>query len=226
MPLLAIAVVAGVVLAKARRRAGFRSRPLYAACYGVFARRAERGELGRRRQWLLGHSSGLVLEIGAGSGENFKHLPPAARRLVAVEPDAVMSRLARRRLPDARVPTTLVRAVVEDLPFRDATFDSAVVTLVLCTVGDPGRAVAELRRVLRPGGRLLLLEHVRSRDELVAVWQDRLERPWAWLNGGCRPNRPTLATVGTGGFRIDDVRPYGPDALPHVQAIAVRKDDE
>lgn len=211
---------------RARRRGGgarYRSRPLFALGYAVFAPVAERGELGRRRDALLRGASGVVLEAGAGTGENFKHLPSSVTSLVALEPDAAMVRLARRRLAEAVVPARLVRAVMEDLPFADASFDTVVATLVLCTVDDPGRAVAELRRVLSPGGSLLLLEHVRSNDETVASWQDRLEGTWARLNGGCRPNRRTTETIAASGFRFEELALYGSEALPHVQAVATRE---
>lgn len=229
--LAALATGALTGLAVERRRRARRSpargrrhlsRPLFARCYAVFARLAERGELGRRRRALVGQARGLVLEAGAGTGENFKHLPAGATGLVALEPDPTMVRLARARLADAGVPIRMVRGVMEDLPFADASFDTAVVTLALCSVDDPAAAVAELRRVVRPGGRLLLLEHVRSGDEVVAAWQDRLEHPWAWLNGGCHPNRATTATVEAGGFRIDALERYGAASLPHVQAAATR----
>lgn len=201
---------------------GSGSRPLFARWYGVLSRRAERGELGERRRALLAQASGRVLDLGAGTGESFKHLPSAVSELVAIDPDPLMLRQARRRLGEASVPVRLVRGEGERLPFADATFDTAVVALVLCTVEDPEATVAELRRVLRPGGRLLLMEHVRAADETLAQWQDRVQQPWSWLNGGCRPNRATLEVIEAAGFRIERLERYGFDVLPHVQAVALR----
>ncbi|HEV2057903.1 MAG TPA: class I SAM-dependent methyltransferase [Solirubrobacteraceae bacterium] len=198
------------------------ARPIFARRYGVLARRAERGEVGKRRRALLAHASGRVLDLGVGSGESFKHLPAAVSELVAIDPDPLMLRQARRRLDEASVPVRLLRGEGEQLPFDDATFDSAIVVLVLCTVDDPAATVAELHRVVRPGGRLLMMEHVRAADDTLARWQDRLQRPWSWLNGGCHPNRATLEVIETAGFPIGRLERYGFDVLPHVQGVALR----
>lgn len=201
---------------------GSGGRPIFARRYAALSRRAERGEVGRRRRALLAHASGRVLDLGAGTGESFRHLPPAVTELVAIDPDPLMLRQARRRLDEASVPVRLVRGEGEQLPFAGATFDSAIVALVLCTVDDPAATVAELHRVLRPGGRLLMMEHVRAADDTLAGWQDRLQRPWSWVNGGCHPNRATLEVIEAAGFRIDRLERYGFDVLPHVQGVAVR----
>lgn len=197
------------------------TRPFFSGWYAWTARRAERGEVGRRRGQLLARASGRVLDLGAGTGESFKHLPSEVASVVAVEPDPAMLRRARRRSADTSAPPHLLRAVGEALPLADASFDTAVATLVLCTVDDLEAAVAELRRVLRPGGRLLLLEHVRAGDEAVARLQDLVARPWSWCNGGCHPNRSTLDALERTGFRIEVVERYGYAALPHVQAVAL-----
>lgn len=215
------AVALTVLLQSARRRTPS-TRPLFARWYGVLSRRADRGELGKRRRTLLAHASGRVLDLGAGTGASFKHLPPAASELVALDPDPGMLRQARRRVVDAKTPVRLLRGVGERLPFADRTFDTAIVALVLCTVEDPEATVAEIHRVLRPGGRLLLMEHVRATDETLARWQDRVERPWSWLNGGCHPNRRTVEAIAAAGFRIETLERYGFNVLPHVQGVAVR----
>lgn len=218
------AVVAGAgvgAVLLARRTGSARSRPVFARWYGVLSRRAEQGELGRRREGLLARGAGRVLDVGAGTGESFRHLPSAVTAVVALEPDRVMVRQARRRLSEARAPALLVRGAAEALPFREAAFDTAVTTLVLCTVDDPRVAAAELHRVLRPDGRLLVMEHVRAEDELLASWQDRVQRAWSWVNGGCRPNRPTLATLRDAGFRLENMEVYGFPVLPHAQGVAV-----
>jgi ubiquinone/menaquinone biosynthesis C-methylase UbiE len=202
-------------------------RPLFAATYSVLARLAERGELGDRRRALAGRAGGLVLELGAGTGEGFKHYDAPVTSVVAVEPDPAMARRARRRVREARMPLRLVHARGEELPFGDGMFDTAVVTLVLCSVDEPARALAELRRVVRPGGRLLFLEHVRSSEEGLARWQDRLDRAWGRVSGGCHPNRPTLDTIRTAGFEpleleTFDLSPGIALVRPHIQGAALR----
>jgi ubiquinone/menaquinone biosynthesis C-methylase UbiE len=203
-----------------KRRSG--TRPLRARWYGVLSRRAERGELGKRRRALLAQASGRVLDLGVGTGESFQHFPPAVSDVVALDPDPVMLRQARRRVVDAAMPVRLLRGVGERLPCADETFDTAVAALVLCTVEDLEATVAEIHRVLRPGGRLLLMEHVRATDEVLADWQDRFERPWSWFNG-CRPNRRTVEAIQAAGFRTEGLERYGYSALPHVQGVAVRQ---
>lgn len=218
-------MVAGAVagaLAAARPRWRPRSRPVFARWYGVLARRAERGEIGRRRQALLGQALGRVLDLGAGTGESFKHMSPTVRELVALEPDPAMLRQAARRLRETVVPARLVQGGSERLPFATGTFDTVVACLVLCTVGDLDATVAELHRVLRPGGRLLLMEHVRASDDALAEWQDLVDRPWSWVHGGCHPNRRTLEAVEDAGFRLGPLERYGFPVLPHVQGVAER----
>ncbi len=198
------------------------SRPLFARWYGVLARRAERGEIGRRRRLLLAEASGRVLDMGAGTGESFKHLPSGVTQLVALEPDPGMLRQAHGRVDESQVPIRLVQGRSERLPFPTGVFDTAVTCLVLCTVDDLPLSVSELHRVLRPGGRLLLMEHVRADDEALAVWQDRVERPWGWLHGGCHPNRATLEVIERAGFRLVNLQRYGFPVLPHVHGLALR----
>jgi ubiquinone/menaquinone biosynthesis C-methylase UbiE len=206
-----------------------RSDPVFARFYGVLAALAERGELGRRRRQLLARAEGTVLELGAGTGENFKHYGVPVQRVIATEPDPTMLRLARRRQRSAPVEVDLVAAGGEALPVPDATVDTAVVTLVLCSVDDPAGVLAEVRRVLRPGGRLLFMEHVRAGDPSLARWQDRLAGPWSRMAGGCHPNRATLAAIEKAGFELDpaaveayDLRPGIPLVRPHVEGMAVR----
>ncbi|HEV2809117.1 MAG TPA: class I SAM-dependent methyltransferase [Acidimicrobiales bacterium] len=219
--LLAAGAVVGAVAA-ARPRRLVRSRPLFARWYGVLARRAERGEIGRRRQALLEHAVGRVLDVGVGTGESFKHTPATVRELVGLDPDPAMLRQAQRRLEEAHVPAWLVQSESERLPFASASFDTVVACLVLCTVTDVASTVAELHRVLRPGGRLLVMEHVRASDEALAEWQDLVDRPWSWVHGGCHPNRRTLAAIEDGGFRLGPLERYGFPVLPHVQGVAER----
>ena len=195
---------------------------MFGRCYAVLSRRADAGQLGVRRRALVAQARGRVLDLGAGPGDVFPHVPATVTGIVAVDPDRTMLKQARRRVTAASAPVLLVRAAAERLPFRDAAFDTALVALVLCTVDDPQSAVAEIHRLLRTGGRLLVMEHVRSDDETLAAWQDRLEPLWSWCNGGCRPNRTTLRTLREAGFRFDVVEQYGFPALPHVQGMAFK----
>ena len=144
------------------------------------------------RRDLLAEARGAVLEIGAGTGLNLRHYPVGLEELVLVEPGELMAdRIDLSRAPDG-VPTRLLRAPAENLPFAEGTFDTVVSTLVLCTVSDPARAVSEVARVLRPGGRLLFCEHVGAEPGAL---QRRSARAWAAFADGCRCDRPTLATI-------------------------------
>lgn len=158
-----------------------------------------------RRRELLAAARGDVVEIGAGTGANIAHYPPALGRLALVEPDATMADQLERKVARATREAEVVRAGAEALPFPDSSFDTAVFTLVLCTVPDPSAALAEARRVLRPDGRLLFIEHVRAESARRARWQDRLERPWRFLFGGCHPNRDTGAVITAAGFSIEQL---------------------
>ena len=179
---------------------GLRKR-FFAAVYDGQMRRSEKAGLTNMRQELVAHATGTVLEIGAGTGANLSHYPAGVSSLTVTEPDVFMlQRLERRADSESPVPMVL-RAPAEDLPFEDATFDVVVSTLVLCGVDDQLRAVREIRRVLRPGGRFLFLEHVRASDPVAAKKQDRMN----WLNRAvvcCDCNRPTLDTIEAAGFRV------------------------
>jgi SAM-dependent methyltransferase len=168
---------------------------LTAAVYDTFVWLGERLGMAARRRELLAGAHGAVLEIGTGTGLNLRHYPSGLEQLVLSEPGELMAaRIDPSRAPDG-VPTRLVRAPAEHLPFAEGTFDTVVSTLVLCTVSDPARAVAEVARVLRPGGRLLFCEHVAAESGWRLSLQRRLARPWAAFADGCRCDRPTLATI-------------------------------
>jgi ubiquinone/menaquinone biosynthesis C-methylase UbiE len=154
----------------------------------------KRGMASLRRELLAG-ARGAVLEIGAGTGLNLPHYPADLDRLVLVEPGERMGDRIDLGSAPAGVPADLVRAPAEYLPFADASFDTVVSTLVLCTVADPEQAVAEVARVLRPGGRLLFLEHVRADPGWRRSLQQRSARPWAGFADGCRCDRDTLTTI-------------------------------
>ncbi len=170
---------------------------------------SERHYMEPLRWKLIARARGLVLEVGAGNGLNFAIYDPAqVERVEAIEPDSTMLSYARERVQAARVPITLTQATAEALPFADATFDSVVVTLVFCSVGDPLKGLQEIRRVLKPGGKLLMIEHVRSDNRLVALMQSALIPLTTRLAGNCHWNRDTLQTVRDAGFQINDKRDY------------------
>jgi len=166
-----------------------------AILYNPFVWFGERRGMAARRRELLAEARGAVLEIGAGTGLNLRHYPTGLDQLVLAEPGARMgSHIDLARAP-AGVPTRLEPAPAEELPFADSSFDTVVSTLVLCTVSDPRRAVAEAARVLRPGGRLLFLEHVRAESGWRRTMQRRSVRPWAAFADGCQCDRETLGTI-------------------------------
>ena len=172
--------------------------------YDLAGRKVEKGELGERRHELVSGLEGEVLEVGAGTGFNLPHYEKATR-VLAVEPDPSMARRLAKRVPEASVPVEIVSGSAESLPFADASFDTAVVTFVFCSVDDPGVALAEIRRVLKPGGRLVLLEHVRGEGRL-AQWQDRLTPLHRRVAGNCHLNRDTQTTVAAAGFDATGVQ--------------------
>lgn len=182
--------------------------PVFATVYDALMKRAERGGLGDRRAELLASASGRTLELGAGTGANIAYYPAGVSKLVLTEPDPHMARRLRDRVAaePPPFPAEVIEAGAEELPLEDASVDTVISTLVFCTVGDPGRAAAEVARVTAPGGRLLLFEHVRDPGEgRRARWQDRLERPWGWFAGACHPNRDTAATLRAAGFDVTGV---------------------
>ncbi len=175
---------------------------LFAAAYDRGLKATEEAGLGQMRAELLAGAGGRTLELGAGTGINLDLYPDAVEDLVLVEPDPHMAKRLRQRLSRSSRQASIVEAPAERLPFESASFDTAVSTLVLCTVPDPDAAIAELERVLRPGGRLLFIEHVRSEDPSLAGWQDRLEKPWRFLADGCHCNRDTLAALATSRLEV------------------------
>jgi ubiquinone/menaquinone biosynthesis C-methylase UbiE len=180
----------------------------------------ERAGLAEMRAELLRDAGGETLEIGAGTGLNLEHYPAAVTALTVTEPDPFMAKRLRARATEGGRTTTVVEAPAEELPFDDGSFDTVVATLVFCTVDDPERAAAEAARVLRPQGRLLLLEHVRDPDEGgLAKWQDRLERPWGWVGAGCHPNRNTAATLERAGLALELTPAELPKAPPIVRPM-------
>ncbi|GAA2392804.1 class I SAM-dependent methyltransferase [Streptomyces glaucosporus] len=176
--------------------------PLFARYYARFAPALDvRAGIGAHRAELTAGLSGRVVEVGAGSGLNFPHYPAGVREVVAVEPEPRLRRAAADAAREAPVPVSVVPGTAEELPADDGEFDAAVVSLVLCSVRDPERALAELRRVLRPGGGLRFYEHVRAEGAAGFLLQRALDRTvWPRLFGGCHTGRDTVAAIGAAGF--------------------------
>jgi ubiquinone/menaquinone biosynthesis C-methylase UbiE len=195
---------------------------IFAAGYDRFMAGTEKATLRRHRQALIPRASGHVLEIGGGTGANLPFYGGGVETLTVTEPEAPMARRLERRLREIWPAAKLAGSQAEDLPFEDDSFDVAVSTLVLCTVHDQPRALRELHRVLKPGGRLLFIEHVRSDDTRLARWQDRLNGLQRRIGHGCNCNRPTVETIRGAGFEIVELEQ---DVLkkvpPHVRPLVV-----
>jgi Methylase involved in ubiquinone/menaquinone biosynthesis len=193
----------------------------FAALYDRSLKGTEEAGLRDMRRRLLAEARGRTIDLGAGTGANLGLYPAAVSELVLVEPDPHMAKKLRHRLAEAGNPAELIEAPAERLPFEDASFDTAVFTLVLCTVPDPAAALVEVARVLRPGGRMLFIEHVRSEDPGLARWQDRLEKPWRFLGDGCHCNRDTVATIEASPLAVEQLeRDRMPKAPPIVKPLA------
>jgi ubiquinone/menaquinone biosynthesis C-methylase UbiE len=173
--------------------------PVFAVVYRWLGRLGDRTGFAARRRRLLAGAEGTVVEIGAGTGLNFRHYP-AGLEVVATEPDPHMLQAARKAARKATTKLTVCQAPAESLPLPDASVDTVVSTLVLCSVPDQAAALAEAKRVLKPGGRLVLVEHVRAGDPTLARRQDRRERFHLRFAGGCHPNRDTLRAIVAAGF--------------------------
>jgi ubiquinone/menaquinone biosynthesis C-methylase UbiE len=172
--------------------------------YEKVGKGSEDAGLREERRQLLTRAEGATIEIGAGTGLNVPLYPQRVTRLVLTEPDRHMRARLTRRAAEAHPGAEVVDAPAELLPFADASFDTAVATLVLCSVGDQQNALEEIARVLKPGGKLLFLEHVRSDDEKIARSQDRMRPVYNLF--GCNPNRSTLAAIESSVFTVEDVR--------------------
>lgn len=185
---------------------------LFAANYDWLTRAVEKDVLAPRRTELLAEVEGDVLDVGAGTGANLAHLTRSAR-VVAVEPHPAMRSRLARKAADARLRVRVDDAFAEDLPYPDDSFDAVLFTGVLCSVRDPDRALEEARRVLRPDGRLVVLEHVRGEGRL-AIWQDRITPIWSRLVPGCHPNRDIRTAVTRAGFAFERMDSFDP--LPRL----------
>lgn len=200
--------------------------PIFARCYERLSRVMER-EVGEHREELLAGLSGRVVEIGAGNGLNFRHYPAAVEEVVALEPEAYLREKAEQAARGAPVRVSVGDAAAYPLPLDAASVDAAVASLVLCTLPDPASALAELRRVLKPGAELRFMEHVRSDRPRKARLQERLDRSGIWprLGGGCHCARDTVSAIKTAGFTVQGIRSFdvGPAWIvtnPHLLGVA------
>jgi ubiquinone/menaquinone biosynthesis C-methylase UbiE len=193
---------------------------IFARFYDRCMAATEDAGLAQRRRTLLSEARGSVIEIGAGTGANLAQYPAGLTEVVLVEPEQPMAEQLQQHLGRIASPVRIVQAPAEAIPVPDDSFDFAVATLVLCTVRDPQQALSELRRVLKPGGRLLFLEHVRAEDPGVAKWQDRFQPLWLRVGHGCHCNRSTLEAIRASGFVVESVE-HGrlPKAAPIVKPM-------
>ena len=203
--------------------------PVFAQVYRFIAAAGERGGFGRLRASVLADASGRLLILGLGPGHDLAHLPIAVTSVVAVEPDPSMRALGRGRVAACSVPVTLLSADAHALPLTDGSIDVVLCACLLCSVAQPPRALAELRRVLVPGGRLLLLEHVAAPPgHWVGHLQQLLQPFWSHAAGGCSVRRDTCGAVAAAGFDVTAVRtamvwPNLPPVAPIVLGTAVNK---
>lgn len=205
--------------------------PLFARIYPKINAFAEAHGAIEHRKELLADVHGLVLEVGAGTGANFRHYPETVDRVIAIEPERRLRAQAESALAEAAVPIEVRAGRAEALPVADGSVDSVVASLVLCSIEDTSKALAEAKRVLRPGGHFFFYEHVRSSNPRFARKQRLLNVIWPLLGGGCSLTRDSEQAIGDAGFRIDRVRRFdflikgrtGPSA-PCIIGVASKSD--
>ena len=205
-------------------------RPRFARMYLKAAARADRRGATQHRRALLRDLTGRVLEVGAGNGLNFAHYPPTVTEVVAIEPEPTLRAIAQRAAAGAPVPVTVRAGTADALPLADGEMDAAIASLVLCSVPDQARALAELHRVLRPGGELRFYEHVIARCQPKRAILQLADRSGLWpaIGGGCHPARDTGAAIEAAGFTIEHCERFGfraralEPSVPHILGIARR----
>ena len=159
----------------------------------------------RYRREAMRYAAGRLLMIGVGPGTDLLFVPPAVTSIAAVEPEAAFRRMASALASRRGIAVDIVDGIAESIPFPDNSFESVHVGLVLCSVDDVGAALGEIRRVLIPAGRLVVLEHVRG-DGAMGRLQDLIAKPWSWLASGCHPNRRTVDAIAAAGFDTGGLR--------------------
>ncbi|MFJ6661792.1 class I SAM-dependent methyltransferase [Streptomyces sp. NPDC091377] len=201
------------------RGRGSLQHPRFARQYLKLAPEADRRGGTAHRARLVAGLSGRVVEVGAGQGRNFPHYPDTVTEVVAVEPDDTLRSVAERAAVAAPVTVTVVSGEAARLPVGDGEADAVVVSLVLCSVTDVPGALAEITRVLRPGGELRFYEHVRSARRWAGLLEDAITPLWRRMAGGCRPNRDTEAAVRAAGFTVTTLDRFGFSPSPGVPSI-------
>ncbi|MEQ7128071.1 methyltransferase domain-containing protein [Actinopolymorpha sp. B11F2] len=188
--------------------------PIFARLYPAMSAAMDRGGIAEHRHALLEDASGVVVEVGAGDGRNFAHYPAGVSRVLAVEPEPHLRRLASSAAARAPVRVEVADGLAEHLPAGDGSADTVVVSLVLCSVRDQAKALGEIRRVLTSSGQLRFLEHVRADTQGMARLQRVLDATiWPRLAGGCRTGRDTIAAIEGAGFSVDKLERFRfPDA--------------
>ena len=195
--------------------------PLFARLYSRVLAPHEGADIRALRRELLDGLHGRVVEVGSGPGPNFPHYPGTVAEVVAVEPEAYLREQARAAAAQAPVSVTVVDGLADALPLEDGSCDAAVACLVLCSVADQARALAEIKRVLKPGGELRFFEHVRGRSARMARWQRLADRTvWPHLFGGCHTARDTRAAIAAAGFTLERQRDVTPDSVPAFLPVA------
>ena len=200
--------------------ASFKPHPFFARMYMRVGPKAEERGQGEYRAEMLAGLSGRVLELGPGNGLNFEHYPATVTEVVAVEPEPTLRAAAQETAAKARVPVKVVDGVADRLPAGDGEFDAAIASLVLCSVPDQASALAELKRVLRPGGELRFYEHVKPAKQpgaALAAFADRTF--WPHIAGGCHASRNTGEAIEAAGFEIEQCRRIGFSPGPPVPPI-------
>ena len=204
--------------------------PLFARLYDRLAPKLEKEGAAEHRRELLAGLEGRVIEVGAGTGINFAHYPSTVNEVVAVEPEPYLRGRAAEAARTAPVAVTVVDGLADSLPDQDSSFDAGVTSLVLCSVPDQGAALAEVHRVLRPGGELRFYEHVLANSNGLARFQRAVGHVWPLLAGGCHPDRQTGDAIEAAGFAIEDARRFrfSPSFIetpvaPHILGRARRR---
>jgi ubiquinone/menaquinone biosynthesis C-methylase UbiE len=203
--------------------------PVFARVYARLGAAMEKRGAAEHREELLAGLAGKVIEVGAGTGLNFRHYPSSATEVLAVEPEPRLRRIATEEAGRVRVPVRVVDGVADVLPAADAAFDAGVASLVLCSIPEPAAALAEMHRVIRPRGELRFYEHVRANSSGFARFQRAVDLVWPLLGGGCHTSRDTLGAIERAGFVVTKQRrfQFAPclftrPVAPHVIGLAQR----